>query len=368
MTRNHLPLLAAREAATSRCTYCPKLCRPACPVGTAEARETATPWGVMRALGQLTTDPALADLPSRAAAAWSCTGCGGCETLCLLHNPVVDTVSDARRDALAADLAPPAVTAFRDRFDARLRRLRRPEGLDEVPAGEGRAVFVPGCSMVAREPELALRGAGAVAELCGGARVITEVCCGAPLLDAGDEAGFLAHARRFLDAVGDAEDVVLGDAGCASALRRAYAARGLFPPRWRRVEHVSELAARSLSRLAPVRDARAVVIHDACKLGRGLGVYDAPRAVLHALLGDPPRELAEHHDHGRCSGGGGLYPVTNPAGARAVADDLAALVTEATGGAPAVVITSCPTSRARLRGAGVDSEDLLAWIARSLGR
>ena len=361
-----LPLLDARRTATTRCTYCPKLCRPACPVGTAEARETATPWGILRALGELTDRPPPEDLASHAATAWSCTGCGGCGTLCLLHNPVTETIWDARRDAHAAGLAPPSVTAFREGFDARLRRLPRPEGLAEVPAGDGRTVFVPGCSMVARETDAVAPGAHAVAALTGGARVLTDVCCGAPLLDAGDEEGFLRAARRFLDAVGDAEDLVLADAGCAHTLRTAYAQRGLFPARWRRAEHVSELASRKLHRLRAVGDPRAVIVHDACRLGRGLGVYDAPRAVLHALLGAPPRELPEHHDHGRCSGGGGLYPVTNPAGATAVAQDLASLAREVAGDDPAVVVTSCPTSRAKLRAAGIDSEDLLAWIARGL--
>jgi Fe-S oxidoreductase len=258
------------------------------------------------------------------------------------------------------------VSAFRDGFAARLERLPRPDGLADVPAGDGRTVFVPGCSMVARETNAVAPGAHAVASLTGGARVLSDVCCGAPLLDAGDEEGFVRAARRFLDAVGDADALVLADAGCAHTLRTAYAQRGLFPARWRRAEHVSELASRNLHRLGAVRDPRAVIVHDACRLGRGLGVYDDPRAVLRALLGEAPRELPEHHAHGRCSGGGGLYPVTNPAGAEAVARDLASLAREAAGGEVPVVVTSCPTSRAQLRAAGVDSEDLLTWITRGL--
>ncbi|MFO0628007.1 MAG: (Fe-S)-binding protein [Polyangiales bacterium] len=197
MTRPSLPLLDARRTATTRCTYCPKLCRPACPVGTAEARETATPWGILRALGALTADPAPEAPASHAAAAWSCTGCGGCGTLCLLHNPVTETVWDARRDAHAAGLAPREVTAFREGFDARLARLPRPAGLAEVPAGDGRTVFLPGCSMVARETDAVVPGAHAVAALTGGARVLTGVCCGAPLLDAGDEEAFSVPRGPF---------------------------------------------------------------------------------------------------------------------------------------------------------------------------
>lgn len=368
--RFSLPLLAAREVATTRCTYCPKLCRPACPVTEAEGRETSSPWGIMRALGEIA---AVAEDPSgvgaRAAMAWSCTGCRGCRELCLLDNPVADTVWDARADAFAAGLAPTAVRDYARGHASRMAKLREGVSVDfsEVPAGDGCAVFVPGCSMLAREPETALRGARALATLRGGVRVLTGACCGAPLLDAGDREGFHRTAREFLAAVGDATEVILGDAGCAFTLRRRYSEMGLFPPRWTRAEHVSEFAARHLDALGRVDDPREVVIHDACRLGRGLGVYDAPRAVLHALRGDPPRELPEHHARGRCSGGGGLLPVVHPATAKVVGGDLADAVREVVDPAEAVVVTSCPTSRAQLRAQGVASEDLLDWIARAQG-
>lgn len=370
MTRPSLPLLAAREVATTRCTYCPKLCRPACPVTAAEGRETSAPWGIMRGLGELTAGAVTReDEASHAALAWACTGCRGCRELCLLDNPVADTVWDARADAHAAGISPPEVRAFAEAFDARMDclRARVPAALAEVPAGDGRAVFVPGCSMLAREPELAVRGAQAIAKIRGGVRVLTDACCGAPLLDAGDVRGFARAAEAFVEAVGDAREVILGDAGCAFTLRRRYAERGMFPPRWERAEHVSEFAARNLDRLGAVDDPREVLIHDACRLGRGLGVYDAPRAVLHALRGDPPRELPEHHDHGRCSGGGGLLPVARPGSAAVVAGDLADAVREVADPSRAVVVTSCPTSRAQLRARGVASEDLLEWLARAQG-
>lgn len=337
---------------------------------TAEGRETSSPWGVMRALGELAGGFAREGAErSHAAMAWACTGCRGCRELCLLDNPVADTVWDARADAFAAGLAPKAVTDHAAGHDARMERLREkvPAALAEVPAGDGRAVFFPGCTMLAKEPELALRGARAIAKIRGGVRVVTDVCCGAPLLDAGDRAGFARAAVRFVEAMGDATEVILGDAGCVFALRRRYTEMGLFPARWARAEHVSEFAARNLDRVGTVDDPREVVIHDACRLGRGLGVYDAPRAVLHALRGAPPKELPDHHARGLCSGGGGLLPVAYPATADVIAGDLADAVREVADPSGAVVVTSCPTSRAQLRAKGVESEDLLAWLARAQG-
>lgn len=370
MPRTSLPLLSAREVATTRCTYCPKLCRPACPVTTADGRETSSPWGIMRALGELSAEVVReGEERSRAALAWACTGCRGCRELCLLDNPVADTVWDARADAFAAGIAPLEISSYSAGHEARMDALRAkvPAALAEVPEGDGRAVFFPGCTMLAKEPELALRGAQAIAKIRGGVRVVTDVCCGAPLLDAGDRGGFARAAERFVAAVGDATEVIFGDAGCAFALRRRYTELGLFPARWTRAEHVSEFASRHLDRVGTVDDPREVVIHDACRLGRGLGVYDAPRAVLHALRGRPPRELPDHHAHGRCSGGGGLLPVAHPSVARTVAGDLADAVREVVDPSGAVVVTSCPTSRAQLRSQGIESEDLLAWLARAQG-
>ncbi len=43
------------------CTYCPRLCRFACPVAHGESRETVTPWGLMRLLNLVSQNVVEAD-------------------------------------------------------------------------------------------------------------------------------------------------------------------------------------------------------------------------------------------------------------------------------------------------------------------
>ena len=62
------------------------------------------------------------------------------------------------------------------------------------------------------------------------------------------------------------------------------------------VETIVEGAARNLESLAPATEGMGrgpVRWHDPCQLGRGLGVYDEPRAVLTRALGRPPEELSD---------------------------------------------------------------------------
>lgn len=372
--RHSLPLLEARSAETRLCTYCPKLCRPACPVSTVEGRETVTPWGKMRAMGELTRGAVPAgDEPASAAVAYACTGCGACGKLCLLDNPVADTLREGRADAFAAGLAPTSARRVVSRFPDRLRALEEAAaGLDvaSVPRGEGSTAFLPGCTAVRFDAGSVAAVGRAVARLSpsGGCTVVGDACCGAPLLEAGDREGFVRHARRFATDLGGYETVVTADAGCAYALKVLYPRLDVAAPRWRRVEHVAELAARNVHLLARDEGAGEVVIHDACKLGRGLGVYDAPRTVLAAITGRRPIELPAHHAEGVCSGGGGLLPVTSPETARGVARDLAGLVREAADGREVTVVTGCATSRRMLRAEGVAADDLAGWIARAVLR
>jgi len=252
----------------------------------------------------------------------------------------------------------------------RLEALAGTIDVADLPRGDGTAAFLPGCTAVRFETGDVADTARAVARLSpsGGCTLVADTCCGSPLLEAGDREGFLKHARRFATDLGGFETIVTADAGCAHTLRVMYERLEVAAPRWKRVEHVAELAARNAHLLKRDGEAGEVIVHDACKLGRGLGVYDAPRAALTAITGRAPTELPGHREHGVCSGGGGLVPATMPETAQGIARELADLVREAAGGREATVITSCATSRRALRAQGIAADDLAVWIARAVLR
>ena len=112
------------------------------------------------------------------------------------------------------------------------------------------------------------------------------------------------------------------------------------------------------------RDDEPVRYHDPCQLGRGLGIYDAPRAILTRALGRAPDEFDDRRERSACSGAGGLLPTTMPETARAIAD--ARLGDHARNGGGRIV-TACASSllAMRRRAGAVKVEDILTYIARA---
>jgi len=365
-----LPLLEPRRAALEKCVFCPKLCRSACPVSNAEPRETVTPWGKMSAAWMAAHGDTPTDR-SHAAPAWACTGCFGCREACDHRNPVADVLLDAR-DALARAGAAPdgarRVLAGFAHHDAETRAAAARE-LASHPGSDPRAAvaLLVGCGYLRAAPREARDALDAATGLVRGPVAVVEACCGLPLRLAGDARGFAQHARDVARDLARYARVIVVDAGCALALRRRFPEAGVDVPA--RVELLVEAAARMLSELSAVpRGAdEPVRWHDPCQLGRGLGIYEAPRAVLARALGRAPDELDDRREHAVCSGAGGLLPSTMPEAARAIADSRLEAHSRAGGGR---VVTACASSlialRKRARPSSVAVDDLVTWIASSL--
>src|SRR3990170_1181595 len=116
------------------CSYCPKMCRHACPVSTASGREALIPQAKMAGLAQLlkgnepwtreTTEPL-----------WGCTGCRHCTEYC--EHGVL-----------------PGATLFAGRVEAVRRGVgRRPRRAREILprerfAEEARVGIWPGCDAI----------------------------------------------------------------------------------------------------------------------------------------------------------------------------------------------------------------------------
>lgn len=363
-----LPLVEPHKKEHTYCAYCPKLCRFACPVSTVEARETTTPWGKMSALhhvaeGNLPLEPELA------ATWWSCTGCLRCKTFCDHGNEVAAALGAGRAEAMRAGVAPPAAVLAKQDHPARVERAARAaaEIFGDRLDARSETLFVPGCTACVVAPGDARDTLHAVDSLVARrAGVRARRCCGMPLLDAGDVDGFVGAARALLAELDGAREVVFADPGCLYALRVIAPLCGVTSTT--RLVHVSELAAEHLDRvpLRTVASNEPVRYHDPCRLGRGLGVYDAPRAVLARLLGRAPDELAFSRERAECSGAGGLLPRTAPESSEAIARERARAHEEAGGG---ILVTACPgAARALARAVGPDRvADLGAMLGRALG-
>ncbi len=351
-----LPLLNGASKALETCGYCPKLCRSTCPVSNVEAREALIPWAKMStawlvARGNLPSDRELAQT------GWGCSGCHACTGFCEHENPVADTLYAARAEYRSAGLAPDTVTRSERRqgrrvaeADTFLAELAREPGVrPDAPVA-----LLVGCAYLRKARPEARSIVRSLIALSGPVRLVSG-CCGAPLLHAGDRAGFDAARARIAEATRGAHSFVVGDPGCALVLRGIPAE-----------PFVSHVAAR-LTRLKPVRgfgENVPVRFHDPCALGRGLGVYEAPRRILSGVLMRNSDEFEANRERAVCSGGGGMLPVSMSETSVRIADERLAAHDQAGGG---ILVTACASSLRRFRTRGTPAVDIASVVEQSLG-
>ena len=322
------------------CTFCPKMCRHACPVSTASGRETHIPQVKMDRLNQLrlgrgawtaeSTDPL-----------WACTGCRHCTLYCDHGNEPGLVLFTGRAAAVDRGVPHPALAGYSERFRAREQRLsaQLATGFADRMATEGELGYWPGCDAIDK-------GAGdiaaalAVFDRVGLDQVkiveAPQACAGYPLLAAGHRDLFRWHAGRVASAMRGFRKVAMNCSACLYAVRMQYPAEGVSV----RAEVVSlaDVLAPAAQNLACPLQRRSVYYHDPCYHARYNGVVETPRRALGQLA--EVREFSWHGNDTECCGGGGLLPKTMPAIADQMSKRRLAEV-QATGGG--MVVTSCAT-------------------------
>lgn len=358
-----LPTLEARRDSLEKCVFCPKLCRTACPVSNEAPRETLTPWGKM-SMAYFSAHGDVEATASFAEPAWACTGCHACKSACDHGNDVAGTLLDARAALKKIDLLPTAaakaIAAF-DAHEAATAAACKKLSHETSSRADSKTHLLVGCGYVRRAEASARDIVSAASRLTREPVGITPGCCGLPLLYAGDQAGFAAHAERFAGSIRNTERVIVADAGCAMALRKHYPAAGVtVRPK---IELLIDVAARELTHLKTLGSNEIVRYHDPCQLSRGLGVTEAPRTVLSRILGHAPAEFENSREHGGCAGSGGLLPLTMPAVSKGISRSRVEEHGRLGGGR---IVTACASSLRAFRKAGVETDDIATWIARAL--
>lgn len=347
----------------------------------AERTEVATPTNKMR-FADLVDRGRLELDESVARSFYKCTSCLNSRSGCR-HDVAVDgPLREARRQAVSSGVVLPEVAALRDKFQrcgspysadlgAVLRATANELELDRVERAEG-ATLVPSCATLARDPG-ELRAALTVFAALQGGELCAKAagCCGYPLFEAGLDEAFRERARAFAASLADREEVVMTGPACVWTLKHAYPRVGVEAPKVRPFtvwlsERLPELEAR-LDRAdraeetggtgsagegaAPVEP--VPLYHDACFLGRRLGVYDAPRRLIGALWDEPCEELEDRRENSLCAGAGAGYRWTHPEGSREIARmALDAMPERETEDGLRPLVSECPSARRQFRREG----------------
>jgi fumarate reductase (CoM/CoB) subunit B len=320
------------------CTFCPKMCRHACPVSTASGRETYIPQVKMDRLNQLRLAHASWTVDA-SDPLWACTGCRHCTMYCDHGNEPGLVLFTGRAIAAARGVSHPALAGYSERFRAREQRLSAQLAVMFEPhlATDGEIGYWPGCDAIDKSAS-DIAAALALFERVGleGVRIVDapQACAGYPLLAAGHRDLFRWHAGRVASALRGFGKVAINCSACLYALRAQYPAEGINL----RTEIVSlaDLLAPAAANLACPVTRRSVYYHDPCYHARYNGVVEQPRRALSQLA--ELRELAWNRTDTECCGAGGLLPKTNPAIADQMARRRLAEVHSTGGG---MVVTSC---------------------------
>jgi heterodisulfide reductase subunit D len=194
-----------------------------------------------------------------------------------------------------------------------------------------------------------------------------EKCCGLYAFDLG--------FRREYQRLKDANLATLQSAG----ITKVITACGSCQRIWREyaksdetgltvlhgIEYIEQLVASG--RLKFTRAMRKkVTYHDSCHLGRGAGVYEAPRRLLSAIPGVELREMPRNRRWAWCCGGGGGVPEADPALAQWSAADRMA---EALATGAEVMLTAsalCQRSFAEMTERRLPVQDFLHFLQQSL--
>jgi len=268
---------------------------------------------------------------------YACTNCLMCQELCGVRHDGYGPwdITVAMREEITEREGP--LDAHRPIYEG-LRQHDNPwgepgtrgswaEGLGLQKLGEARAttLLFAGCSADRASGRSGARALAGIMQKAGEDFVIlggAEKCCGLYAFDLGFRHEYDRLKKINLDALNKAKvDRVVVACGSCHRIWREYAkaSQAEFQA-VHGVEYVNQLIESGrLTFSKPV--GKKISYHDSCHLGRGAGVYEAPRNILRAIPGVEIVEMERNRRWAWCCGGGGGVPEADPELAQWCASD-----------------------------------------------
>ncbi len=276
----------------------------------------------------------------------NCLMCGRCQAAC----PVGINLDTLRLNSREAKVNKPS----EQRYDY-LSAVDRSEGKGKIGYFAGCMTLLTPSTLASMEKIFETVGDDVWwADRSGG------VCCGRPLHLSGE----VDAARKMMDYnhnLFSQHSITLLVTSCPICLRvfkEEYNLEGI------EVIHHSEYIDRLLSagRLKIAPQAESFTYHDPCELGRGCGVYQAPRRVIQSL--GELREAKHNRENALCCGSSLANTSINDAQQVKIAS---ALTTELSATGANTIVTSCPLcKKAMVRTSKTPIKDISEIVAQSI--
>jgi heterodisulfide reductase subunit D len=314
---------------------------------------------------------------------YTCTNCLMCQELCGVRNDGYGPweIAVAVREEMTEKDGP--LDAHRSIYEG-LRRDDNPWGQPQSQRGNwardldlptlgqqgAKTLLFAGCSAdrpsgraAARALAKLMQGAGEDFAILGAA----EKCCGLYAFDLGFRAEYerLAAENRALLQSAGVQTLVTACGSCHRIWREYKKAGGVPFEVIHGIEHIDSLVRAGRLRFTrPIE--KKVTYHDSCHLGRGTGLYEAPRSLLRSVPGVELVEMERNRRWAWCCGGGGGVPESYPELAQWNAADR---LREARETGAQLVLTSSALCRRSFEEAGesaLPARDLLEFLLQAL--
>ncbi|MHA1840196.1 MAG: (Fe-S)-binding protein [Candidatus Ranarchaeia archaeon] len=250
---------------------------------------------------------------------YKCTLCGSCEAHCPGEVPLLEIYAAIRATLVARDamlpshealefaipaLNPDAFSSDRPIADA----IRKAQSCRPKTA---EVLYYPGCTTATKTHQIPNAVINILEKTGVDYTVLSpeeESCCGLPFYEVGQMEWFEKVAKKTVRFIKNhsPQTIITTCSGCYNFLSNIYPRE--LGVQWNAdVRHFTEFIAEILrekhSSLKLVR--RIVTYHDPCTLGRGCGIYEAPRDILKMIPGVQFREIKYNRKHQVCCGAGG---------------------------------------------------------------
>lgn len=296
--------LEAVRNAVNTCTMC-GFCKSVCPSFKAIRWDSALSRGrIILTYGLLTGEIEADD--SVMENIYTCTTCADCERRCTSKVKIVDIIELCRADLVKNGHILPKhkavcenILKYNNPF-AEEKSVVETLGIEPKKAKVG---YFAGCTATYRSKKTSAASLSILKKLGVDFTTVDEVCCGSVMQRVGwDEKDIVPLMQKNVDAIKalGIETLVLSCAGCYRMFKKEYPKFVDVPFR---VLHMTEFLQEQEFTLKPMKG--VATYHDPCHLGRHVGVYEAPRAIISRIPELEFKEMEFNKQFSHCCGGGG---------------------------------------------------------------